>query len=163
MSERVIKSEFAEKIRRSRETWDSRVQEISRREMEQPGFCGNWSLKDVMLHIVWYEREMINLLKTRAFAGSAYWELPTDKRNTVIIEENKNLGLDQILDESREVFTELKSLIALLSDDDLNDPAHFPGMPSDWQPWQVIASNTYEHYDDHLRHADAWLQKRETS
>ncbi|MFN2216624.1 MAG: hypothetical protein ACK2TS_06740 [Anaerolineales bacterium] len=41
-------------------------------------------------------------------------------------------------------------LLQELDETDLNNPAAFEGMPGDWQPWNVIASNTYEHYDDHV-------------
>jgi len=34
-------------------------------------------------------------------------------------------------------------------------------MPADWRPWQVVASNTYEHYDDHAQQAEAWIAKRQ--
>jgi hypothetical protein len=36
-----------------------------------------------------------------------------------------------------------------LADDDLLHASHFREMPSDWIPWQVIASNTFEHYPVH--------------
>ena len=42
-------------------------------------------------------------------------------------------------------------------DKDLMDPARFSGMPADWEPWQVIASNTYEHYGNmRRRSANGW-------
>lgn len=149
-NERVTKSEFIEKIHRAREEWDQFVRNIDREEMLRPGFCGEWSLKDVVAHITWYEREMVNLFKAHAFTGSPYWELPLDERNAVLFEENKDLPLEQVLRESREVFPELMRQLESLTDEDLNDPARFPGMPADWQSWQVIAGNTYEHYEAHL-------------
>jgi hypothetical protein len=45
-------------------------------------------------------------------------------------------------------------MLALLKDLDesaLDDAGSFAEMPPDWQPWSVIASNTYEHYDDHVK------------
>ena len=46
-----------------------------------------------------------------------------------------------------------------LTDEDLLDASHFAEMPSNWKPWEVIASNTYEHYDDHLAELAAWQEK----
>jgi hypothetical protein len=30
-------------------------------------------------------------------------------------------------------------------------------MPEDWEPWQVIAGNTYEHYQEHIPDIRDWL------
>jgi hypothetical protein len=32
----------------------------------------------------------------------------------------------------------------------LHDPGRFTDMPPDWLPWDLLAQNTYEHYQDHL-------------
>lgn len=157
MSERVTQEEFVARIHRSRAAWDGLIQGISREEMQKPGFCGDWSLKDVIAHITWYERAMVRLLQARAFVGSSLWELPLHERNAAIFRENKDTNLGQVLDESQQAFVELMSELDALTDDDLNDPARFPGMPPDWQPWQVIASNTCEHYEDHASQAEARL------
>ena len=160
MSESVVKAEFVARVRRSRAAWDSLLGDISREEMQKPGFCGDWSLKDVIAHITWYERAMVRLLQARALVGSSLWELPLQERNAAIFNENKDANLEQLLGESQRVFAELTSELDALADDDLDDPARFPGMPLDWKPWRVIASNTYEHYDDHASQAEAWLAAR---
>jgi uncharacterized protein (TIGR03083 family) len=158
MSDQVIQSEFVANTRQAREEWDRLIRGVSREEMQRPGFCGDWSLKDILAHIAWYEREMVDMLSARVFAGSDYWDLPTDERNAVIFQENRDRGLDEVLEESRAVFGELLSQLELLTDEDLNDPAQFPGMPLEWAPWQILASNTYEHYTDHARQAKEWLK-----
>ncbi len=50
-----------------------------------------------------------------------------------------------------------------LTDEDLLDASHFAEMPSNWKPWEVIASNTYEHYDDHLAELATWRKKSSKS
>ena len=54
------------------------------------------------------------------------------------------------LDEAQQVFQSLLQLIESLAEGDLHDPTHFPGMPLVWQPWDLLAGNTYEHYAAHL-------------
>ena len=39
----------------------------------------------------------------------------------------------------------------------MTDPTGFPNMPPDWQPWLVIAQNTYQHYQDHIKDVERWL------
>jgi hypothetical protein len=31
-------------------------------------------------------------------------------------------------------------------------------MPPDWQPWTIIAQNTYEHYQDHIDDLKRWME-----
>ncbi len=50
-----------------------------------------------------------------------------------------------------------------LSDEDLIDPSSFPNMPPDWQPWMIIAQNTYEHYRDHILDVERWLAAGDSS
>ena len=32
-------------------------------------------------------------------------------------------------------------------------------MPEEWEPWKVIASNSYEHYHQHIPGIRAWLDE----
>lgn len=162
MSELMTKTEFIARIRQARAEWDQAISRIPVEGMadkDHPAAAGQggttpsgsaWSLKDILAHLTWYEREMVNMLRAHTFAGSSLWDLPLDARNAAIHEETKGLSLQQALDQSAPVYAELIGLIETLTDEDLNNPQRFPGMPLEWQPWQVIASNTYEHYEQHL-------------
>ncbi len=163
MSERAEKREFVGRVRESWANWEREIARCPRARMESPGFHEERSLRDVIMHIAWYERQMITLLETRSFAGSPLWELRTEERNAIIYAENADRALDDVLDESRRVHARMMELLDGLSDRELNDAASFPGMPAEWAPWDVIASNTCEHYDGHAESMDAWVgSERET-
>ncbi len=102
---------------------------------------------------------MIGLLKAHAFVGSDHWQLPTHERNAVIYEENKDNDPEQVRADYKSVYAEMMDLMTQLTDDDLNDPARFPGMPSEWQPWQVFADNTHKHYRAHLPNVKTFLER----
>jgi hypothetical protein len=157
MDDVVSKLDFIEGVRRSREEWEAGISGIPQAEMLEPGFCGDWSLKDVLAHISWYEREMIHVLQSRRFEGSNLWEVSLEDRNAAIFKENEGRPLDEILIEAESSYYQLIDLLEALDEKELNDAASFPGMPLEWKPWQVLASNTYEHYDDHLAQARAWI------
>jgi uncharacterized damage-inducible protein DinB len=157
MTDDVNKRAFIERIQRSRRTWNDLVNEFEPAAREQPGFCGAWSIKDVIAHITWYERAMVRMLKAQSFEESKYWDLSLEERNALIFEENKDLSLETVMETSQQVFTALIEQLEALPEEALNDPAYFPWMPADWKPWQVIASNTYEHYEGHIALAE---QKR---
>jgi hypothetical protein len=120
-------------------------------QLVRPGFAGDWSAKDVIAHITWHEREMIGMIAARALEGSDLWNLPLDERNDAIYRANRGRSLDEVRREAAEVYARLLDALQTLSDGDLHDAGRFAGMPPDWQPVEVIAGNTYEHYQDHLR------------
>ena len=144
------KADFISNVYAARQEFNSIVDGLTVDQMLQPGVCGEWSVKDLVAHIAWYEREMISVLETHALTGSDLWDLTLEQRNAAIYAVNKDRLLRDVLTEARLVSVDLVRLLPTLSEADLNDASGFPGMPFDWQPWQVIASNTYEHYADHL-------------
>jgi hypothetical protein len=149
------------KVRSSRSRFDALLATFTDEQMTQPGTEDDWSLKDVIAHISWHERQMVDMLRARSLeegVGSDLWELPLHERNWAIYDSNRDRSFEDVRSESRQVYAELVELLAGLSEEDLTNPAHYKDMPDDWEPWRLIASNTYEHYDDH---AEAIL-KRET-
>jgi uncharacterized damage-inducible protein DinB len=126
--------------------------------LQQAGVGGGaWSVRDVLAHITWYEREMLGVLQQRALAGSDLWNLPQDERNRIIYEQNKDRSLADVWAESTRVHAELYALLEGLSEADLTQAASFQGMPPTWVPAEVLAGNTYEHYRAHAEVIRAWL------
>jgi uncharacterized damage-inducible protein DinB len=150
------KEQFIEQVRASREAWEQALLPLDDHTLQQPGFSGEWSGKDVIAHITWHEKEMIGLIEAHALVGSDLWDLPLDERNAAIYAENRDRALEEVRQEADQVYAQLLDQLSTLTEEDLHDPARFPDMPSDWQPWKLIAGNTYEHYDDHLPQALAF-------
>jgi epoxyqueuosine reductase QueG len=159
----MTKDEFVRRVRESWSAWESVVARCPASCLEEAGFYGGRSLRDVIMHIAWYEREMVGILEAMAFEGSPLWELPTDERNAIVYSENERRTLEDVLSEAAAVHSRLVELLEGLTDEELNDPAAFPGMPSEWAPWDVIASNTYEHYDGHAENMESWLDAHEVA
>ena len=143
------KTQLINKIIETRSAWDAVLAHMDETQLTQPGEDGIWSIKDILAHITWYEREMVVVIQGHALVGSDWWNLSLEERNALIYHENKERSLNEILQAAQQVHDHLLHLIGALTEEDLQDPRQFPGMPDDWQPWQVIASNTYEHYPDH--------------
>ena len=128
--------------------------------MEEPGVDGDWTVRDVIAHITWHEKEMLELLRSRRLAGSQLWTLPLNERNSAIFEENRHRSLDDVLQEARQVYPQLLAEIERLEDADLTDPARIADMPPDWKLYNLLADNTYDHYNDHSTDLRAWLDDR---
>jgi hypothetical protein len=147
------KAEFLRRVGEDWAAWEAVLAGLAGQAgaaLVAPGFCDDWSAKDVVAHIAWYEREITGLIEAHALAGSEMWDLPLDERNEAIYQANRERSLQAVREEAAEVHARLLAALETLSDEDLNDPARFAGMPADWLPWQVIASDTFEHYREHL-------------
>ena len=144
------KEVFISKIQESRSELECVLSHFSPTMMDNQGMVDSWSIKDIIAHISWYEAEMVKILDTKVFQGSSLWDLELQERNTAIHETIKDLDLSEVIRKEKETYQTMLKLLQELDETDLNNPAAFEGMPGDWQPWNVIASNTYEHYDDHV-------------
>jgi hypothetical protein len=150
-------AEFLSKLITEHDRWQNELAKITPSRFEQAGKEGTWSVKEIIAHISWYEQEMVDLIRIKRLIGSTLWNLPIDQRNAAIQELNQNRPLQEILVEASQVYEQLVSAIRQLSDDDLDNPAHFKDMPLDWIPWQIIASNSYEHYSEHMPDLEQYI------
>jgi uncharacterized damage-inducible protein DinB len=154
------KTTFMATLRADRARWDDLLAELlplGEAALTAPGVAGEWSVKDVIAHVAWFEREMIGVVRARALVGSDLWRLPQEQRNAAIFAQNRDRSLPDVLAEAARVYGEMLAALETLTDADLADPAHFAEMPADWRPWQVIAGNSFEHYRDHALALRAWL------
>jgi hypothetical protein len=160
MQPSMTKAQFLADLEAGRAEWEALLAEVPLESYTQPGAAGDWTLKDVIAHTTWHEREMVGMVEAHALVGSELWRLPLDERNAAIYEQNRNRPLEEVLAEAKATFPQLVMALQTLSDGDLNDPSYFPGMPAEWVPWQVIASNAHRHYQGHLPGLRDWLAQR---
>lgn len=145
----MTKTEFLQNLQNGRRQWQQQWKSIDLFGTSRPRTPGDMSLRDILYHIAWYEREMVEMLQLRTLVGSPWWQLPVDERNAHIQSEAQSVSLLQSWRLEQQVYTELSAQLQSIRDEELEDARFFQEMPSDWKPWQVIASNTYEHYAEH--------------
>ena len=145
------KKKFLDRIESSRTELERVLSGIPVNMMESQEMVDTWSVKDVIAHISWYEGEMVNLLSSMALKGSDLWEVDLQERNKAIHAVSSSKDLDYVIRMEKQNYLNMLALLKDLDESALNDASSFAEMPHDWQPWSVIASNTYEHYDDHVK------------
>ena len=162
--ESITKAWVVQSIEQGRAEWDDILEEVGRERMEQPGVEGNWTVKDIVAHNMWNEREMVRMVSDHALLPSEsdrLWMMSNDERNDELYRMFKDRPLDELLDEDRMVHSQLMQAMTGLEDADMVDPNRFPGMPDDWVPWQIIAGCSFNHYPDHIKDIRAWLENME--
>ena len=148
------KQEFLNEVLTSRREWEAALASLTPEGFIAPqGRYAGWSIKDIIAHITWHEKEMIGMMERHSLEGSELWNLPTDERNGIIYEENRWRTLEDVLAEAVSVYARLLECIEQLSDEDLNDNRRYAGFVEalpDVPPWDLFAGNTYGHYTEHL-------------
>ncbi len=146
----MTKTEFLNALKNGRRQWFEKWRGIDLFGTSRPRVPGRMGLRDILYHTAWYEHEMVEMLQLRSLVGSPWWTLPVNERNANILAEGQNVNLLQAWRQEQEQYAELLALLELVRDEELNEARFFQEMPADWIPWQVIASNTYEHYLEHF-------------
>jgi uncharacterized protein (TIGR03083 family) len=155
----ITTADMLDALRRERAAWEALLAQVPPQRLAEPGVDGDWSVKDVVAHIAFFEWEMVRLLETRSLAGASdLWGLPTDARNAAIYQQVRDRPLDAVLANSKQAYVRLLTAVGGLPDSALRDPTAFEGMPPDWVPLDIIAQNSTEHYAAHAQDIRAWLE-----
>lgn len=160
--DRVSRDDFLATVQADRERFDRILQSVLPDLLTEPILPGGWSVKDVLAHVAWGEREGVGVVRARALVGSELWNLSEDERNGAVVRESRSRGLDEVLAEYRAAFGDYMSAISGLSEDELNEPNHFDGLSEGipgWRPWRVLYDPG--HYDHHGQTIASALERQE--
>lgn len=153
------KATLLKALTETRAAWEVLLAQIDEEQMQQPGAAGKWSVKDVIAHVAWCESEIVPVLRTHVMTPSDFWNLSEDEGNEIAYQQNKDRPFYDIVNEERQAYTALLEVLQQLRDEDLNDPHYFKNMPKACRPWQLIAGNSFKHYEDHMPSLRDWLAK----
>jgi hypothetical protein len=151
-------------LRTNRASWNALLAQVDQDRMEEPGVEGDWSVKELIAHLTWYEGRIVEgaqqVLSTGSFALSrdGVAALPMDERNVLIAGESRSRPLGEVLSEAERVFDQLMAVVAACPDNILND-AQLLGLPDDIAPWMRVANNSYAYYREHEQSIRAWLDR----
>lgn len=150
--------DLLERARRERDELTALWSGLSDDEMiRRPGPQSEWSVKDVIAHITWWESAMTNWV-SRALTGEmlARTETP-DEINARVFADNRDMPLETVLAAFDASFPPLESLLNRLTDDEINDAevCDIRGMPL----LNFIVGNTFAHYADHVEDLRAYVER----
>ena len=156
----MTKNEFMQTLSSERRHWEEQWRTINLSSRVELSPSGKMNLRDILYHVAWYEREMVEVLQLRALIGSPWWNLTLDERNAHIQSEGQSISPQEAYLQEQQVYTELLVQLNKISDQELEQASFFHDMPADWKPWEVIASNTYEHYPQHYSEIHTLEQRK---
>jgi hypothetical protein len=169
--QKAHKVTFMQRLQRERDKFELLLNRVGySRLMTVKGVAGNWSIKDILAHILAYEQYMADRLeeirhgdqyvpcKTQTALDSFREEfgypdfgsplLDDDGPNAWVIEKYKNIPLDEIVAQELQAYTAITSLLERVPEDVLNQHDLF----------ERVANNTYKHYREHAVDIRRWLK-----
>ncbi len=166
----VTRAEVLDALKGAWGEWDALAEQIPRERIAEPGMAGHWAYKDVLAHLMGYERYVaarIRSMITRkgptpmeAFGTAeppAYVPgMTDDDQNAMIYELYRSQTPEAIQAEARRVRAALVDAIESLLEDQLNQPAPWTGST---KVSDRIADETYRHREEHMVALREWLDR----
>jgi len=153
MSKRAkTKKELLESIRTTRELLEKKFSNLAPKQMVWPGSMDDWSVKDILAHLVDWEQRFIEWYKAgqkgetpeTPAPGFTWRELP--KLNQVGFEQHKNETLENVLERFEKSYLEILELVKGMKEQEIFETRYYEWTGnSSLLTW--IAANTSSHYN----------------
>jgi hypothetical protein len=157
------KTTMLQRVRNGRWRLERALEHFTEPELKQLHIQGNWTLKDILGHITFWERNLIEWLR-QAEAGyppdrpeTGLSDAEVDRMNQASYEAYAEAFLHDVLAASANTHQELMEILLRLPEDPYDERYHV--WPDGKPPWQLIAGNTYEHYEEHLQPIQEYLER----
>jgi uncharacterized protein (TIGR03083 family) len=144
------KTEILEQISATHLLLEAHLSALSDAQMLQPGVNGQWTVKDVLAHITWWEQHLLHRLKTgqdNLFREEISVQAATDRANDSIYVANRSRSLAEILDEFHASYQQVLTALEALSEEDVAQA----------EIYDAIAWDTFRHYPEHTAMLQAWM------
>jgi hypothetical protein len=167
MSRRAeTKEELLESIRTTRELLEKKFARLTPEQMVWPGSMGNWSVKDILAHLVdweqrfigWYRAGLRGEVPETPAPGMTWRELPA--LNQSGYEQHRDEPLEIILDRFEKSYKEIFRVVEGMQEQEIFEAKYYRWTgDSSLLPW--IAANTSSHYNWARRNIRTTVIKRE--
>ncbi len=146
---KIKKTTLLKKLRYRRKHWDSTIDRIIKDGLEEEMITAKWSVKDVINHITWYEKELVDALENRSIVDSKFWNMPVEERNEMIFNKAHDKPLHAVVEMSEMVFNDLITKIEEMNDEELNSDDYIKRKSDKRITHDFIGGISFWHYEDH--------------
>ena len=153
MSRRAkTKKELLDSIRATRQALDRKFSKLTPKEMVWPGSMDDWSVKDILAHLVdweqrfieWYNDGLRGEIPETPAPGFTWRELP--KLSQEGYERHKHETLESVLDQYEKSYQEIYELVEGMQEQEIFEAEYYEWTGnSSLLSW--IAANTSSHYN----------------
>jgi hypothetical protein len=163
MDDRLTREEILSQLQTEYERLQGTLGRMTKVHMTEAGVVGYWSIKDVLAHLIYWNRLPIReLLAALNGETMEYEEGSVDEINARAVAAYREHSLEETRAEFDQSFQEVVGAIS-----GLPDSAFQPNNPLEEAMGDHIAgvfgSNTYEHYPIHERQIRDWIERGGTN
>jgi hypothetical protein len=131
---------------------------LSNTQLTEPGVVGDWSLKDIIAHVTWWEEEALRHLPPIIAGGrpprysAVYGGI--DAFNAMMAERRRDLSLSDVLAQQDDTHRRLIAFIQSVPEDQFRRETRFR---------RRLRLDTYGHYPIHTRAIREWRRRGMTA
>ncbi len=163
MNNHLTTAQLLETMRTARSNWEALLAQIGEARFTEPGVVGDWSLKDIIAHITYFETWATNCLmairRGEPLPQPEYKGLSVDEENALIYERQRSLPLADVLRDSQISFQRSIASVQGLRDEDLYDLEFTRASGAGWTLFDLVEGDTFGHYNEHMVSVRAWLDR----
>ncbi|GAB5494474.1 MAG: hypothetical protein Phog2KO_46890 [Phototrophicaceae bacterium] len=152
----MTQSDLRQRIRTDRQSFAKLWQNLTDEQLTQRPSCQeDWSIKDLIAHIIWWEDFMIWRINDKLSGGDGKRSQSIDDYNVDIFEQHKDRGLDDILAEFESNLPKVDTFISQFSDEQINNPEviNISGQAL----LHYLIGDTFGHYAMHRNDLQAYV------
>jgi uncharacterized protein (TIGR03083 family) len=136
-----VREAFLHEIHSAFEAFEAIIADISDETLCQPGAIGDWSVKDVLVHLTAWEKRLLQRVGGKPEDGAG---IGTPQFNATVYQANRDRTLDDAQAEFVRVHRRVVRLVASLSDESIEKWKH------------ALRLNTFNHYKWASRNVKRW-------
>jgi len=160
MDEPMTKARLIETLKARRAAWEAALAAVPEARMTEPGAAGVWSVKDLIVHLnyyeQWYASRMEEVLRGERHTPTSMDRMHWDERNDLVYQQNRYRPLADVLAEAHHSFHRLLRAVEAQSEAFLTEPQTFEGAPGPVRIWEMLRGDVYDHYGLHIPSLEAW-------
>jgi len=143
-------AQILDQIRATHQPLEALLAPLDEAHMTQPGVNGEWSVKDMLAHITWWEQHLLRRLRTGRddlFTEGEDVRGTTDRANADVFAAHRDRPLADVRAAYDASFREVLATIETMAAEEL--------APED--VYEAIGADTFMHYPQHTTMLAAWL------
>ena len=128
--------------------------QLSEAQMTEPGVMDDWSVKDIIAHVTWWEAEALKHLPLISEGGrprqyaSQYGGI--DAFNALMLERTRDLALADVLHQQDETHRRLVAYLRRVAEEHFTRETRFR---------HRLRLDTYSHYPQHAKAIREWRER----
>ncbi|SRR5258708_2982314 len=165
MADPTNKTELLETVQSSYAAFEALLAPLSETQLTAPGVNGDWSIKDVLVHITTWQGRMSERLEGLARNEAVEPEPVINNEeemnafNDATFAANRSRPLAEVLADFRASVQRLQTSVMLVNESDLFDPGRFARLEGE-PLWKNVGGNSFWHYEEHAPMIEAWLARQ---